>query len=194
MRVMADTPKPKRATLRLDQVIPNPRNDNIHPPAQIKLLVENIRRFGQPKPILVRQANHMIIAGHGVHQAMREAGETSIDVFLWDVDQHTADGFLLADNRFSELSHRDADKRRDLLADFAPDDYAALGFGDDDIKSMIEGPAPLEIHEVETHDVTDTFWISVRGPLAQQAQALSRISEVMAELPGVDVDLGTIAS
>jgi len=65
-----------------------------------------LSRFGQPRPILVRAANHMIIAGHGVHQAMSELARTEIDALVWDVDQSTADQYLVADNRFSELDFR----------------------------------------------------------------------------------------
>ena len=57
----------------------------------------------------------MIIAGHGVHQAMAELGRTDIEVLLWDVDQATADQYLIADNRFSELSNSDPARRRELL-------------------------------------------------------------------------------
>jgi len=70
-----------------------------HPRSQIDLLKQSIERFGQPKPILARTANHMIIAGHGVHQAMAELGRTDIEVLLWDVDQATAGQYLIADNR-----------------------------------------------------------------------------------------------
>jgi ParB-like chromosome segregation protein Spo0J len=86
-----------------------------HPRSQIDLLKQSIEPFGQPKPILARTANHMIIAGHGVHQAMAELGRTDIEVLLWDVDQSTADQYLIADNRFSELSNSDPARRRELL-------------------------------------------------------------------------------
>ena len=86
-----------------------------HPRSQIDLLKQSIERFGQPKPILARTANHMIIAGHGVHRAMAELGRTDIEVLLWDVDQATADQYLIADNRFSELSNSDPARRQELL-------------------------------------------------------------------------------
>ena len=71
----------------------------------------------------------MIIAGHGVHQAMTELGRTDIDVLLWDVDQATADQYLVADNRFGELSSSDPERRRDLLE----------GLGDDDFPAEVQG-------------------------------------------------------
>jgi len=185
-------PKPKRQTLPIDRVVPNPRNDNIHPQSQIDLLVESIRGFGQPRAILVRQENRMIISGHGVWEAMKQAGESEVDCFVWDVDQRTADAFLLADNRFHELSRIDPERRRELLTQFTELEFASMGFLADDMADLLEAPEPLVIQEMETGPVTDTFWISVRGPLAQQAPALQRIREIMAELPEVEVELGTV--
>jgi ParB-like chromosome segregation protein Spo0J len=99
--------KTTRQTVAIDSIIPNPRNNRMHPPEQLEMLKASIRRFGQPRPVLVRKTNRMLIAGHGIHQAMRETGATQIDVIWWDVEQNVADEFLLADNRLTELSHFD---------------------------------------------------------------------------------------
>lgn len=186
--------KPRRQTLGIDAIIPNPRNDNVHPQSQIDLLVESIKRFGQPRPILARLANRMIIGGHGVWLAMRQAGELQIDVLLWDVDQRTADAFLVADNRFTELSHIDVERRRELLSAFTAEEALALGFQASDLEQLAGGAAPLLVTEVDTDQVADTFWISVRGPLEHQALALQRLNELMGDLPGVEVQLGTTAA
>jgi len=167
---------PKRQMLPIDEVIPNPRNDNVHPQSQIDLLEQSIRRFGQPQPILVRLENRMIIAGHGIHLAMRQAGESEVDTLLWDVGQRTADAFLVADNRFSELSRRDPDRTRELLDELREDeDFAALGFLPAEVEKLFadEGD-PIEVREINTDPVNDVFYIMVRGPLAMQAVALKR--------------------
>jgi hypothetical protein len=52
--------------------------------------------------------------------------------------------------------------------------------------------APLAVHEIDVSAVEDRFWITVQGPLRQQAAALQRLQQLMAEFPDVDVDLGTI--
>lgn len=147
--------------------------------------------FGQPRPILVRQKNHMIIGGHAVHLAMRQAGEDQIDVLLWDVDKRTADVFLIADNRFTELSKIDDDRRRELLEEFNEQEWGALGFTAEAFDALLDGPSPIAVSEIDTSDVADSFWISVRGPLARQAAALKRISELMADMPDVQIDFGT---
>jgi ParB-like chromosome segregation protein Spo0J len=185
----------KRVTLAIDKVIPNPRNDRRHPRSQIDLLKQSIERFGQPKPILARTANHMIIAGAGVHQAMAELGRTDIEVLLWDVDQATADQYLVADNRFSELSDSDPARRRELLEGLDDDDFPALGFLPDEVAKLFdEAGDDIAVEAVDTEPVADRFWISVYGPLPSQALALKRLQELMSEIEGVEVDLGTMSA
>ena len=183
-----------RSTVKIETVIPNPRNNRVHPPDQLDMLKASIRRFGQPRPVLVRKQNRMLVAGHGIHRAMVELGEPEIEVVFWDVDQKTADEFLVADNRLAEHSHFDRDRTRALLEDVPDDAFAALGFSTEDVEALFKDAGDtVSIIEIETGAVDDRFWISVHGPLPQQAQALKRLQQLMAELPDVEVDLGTVA-
>jgi hypothetical protein len=47
------------------------------------------------------------------------------------------------------------------------------------------------VKEIQTSAVEDRFWISIRGPLKDQARALQLLLGVMKELPEVNVALGT---
>jgi hypothetical protein len=146
--------------------------------------------------VAARPRGHFIRECHGVHQAMMLAGEDHIVVDLWDVDQRTADAFLVADNRLGELSHPDVDRRRDLLRDLELDgeDFAAIGFLPAEVEKLFaDDPGSIAVREIQTTEIIDTFWITVRGPMPQQAFALRRLRELLAELPGVEVELGTIA-
>ena len=49
----------------------------------------------------------------------------------------------------------------------------------------------LVVHEIESSDRKDTFWISIYGPLADQATALQRLKEFYKEMPTITVLLGT---
>src|SRR6185312_13103736 len=144
---------------------------------------ESLKLFGQPKPILVRQENRMIIAGEGVWRGAQHIGWTEIKVLFWDVDQKTADAFLVADNQLSTLSHIDQRRRRELLAELEPEEFgnfAALGFGADEVEKLFADVAdekPIEVVTVDTADVRDTFWINIVGPLSQQAYAIARLRE-----------------
>jgi hypothetical protein len=184
--------KPERLMLRVDDVIPNPLNDQIHPALQIEMLKESILAFGQPRPVLVRKANRMLISGHGIWQTLRELGRPDIDCLVWDVPQSKADQYLVADNRFTELSNTDPERRRELLEGLSENDFGALGFTAEEVAALFDGGQPISVMEIETGEVGDHFWINVRGPLAQQPKALKRLQEFMAEFPDVTIDLGTM--
>jgi hypothetical protein len=125
---------------------------------------------------------------------MRELGLPEIEVIFWDVDQKTADEFLLADNRLAEHSHFDRERTRNLLEETPAEAYPALGFTDEEVAALLNEAGPsISVVEIDTDRVDDRFWINVRGPLPQQAQALRRLRQLMTELPDVEVELGTIA-
>jgi ParB-like chromosome segregation protein Spo0J len=187
--------KTTRSTVKTGSIIPNPRNNRVHPPDQLDMLKASIHRFGQPRPVLARKANRMLIAGHGIHQVMGELGVPEIEVILWDVDQKTADEFMLADNRLAERSHFDRGRTRSLLDEAPPEAYPALGFTDEEVAALLADTpigGIIGVEEVDAERLNDRFWISIRGPLAQQAQALRRLRQVMEELPDIDVELGTV--
>lgn len=186
----------EEATLGIDQVIANPRNPRNHPQEQIERLVASLKKFGQTKPIVVRKANHMIIAGHGICEAAKRANYSEIKAVVWDVDQKTADAFMLADNRHGDLSTSDEDRVAEILRELEETDYMAVGYSGDEVGSVLEDldVGTLEVEEIDTSLVDDKAWVSIRCPLSIQNEMLDRLKTVMADLEDVEVDLGTVAS
>jgi ParB-like chromosome segregation protein Spo0J len=179
----------------ISDLVPNPRNPRVHPVSQIDRLKASLQRDGQTKPVLVRQANQMLIAGHGITLAAQSLGWTALDVLRWNVDQETADRVMLADNRLGELSTSDRDRMAALLGEIAVEDYMATGFSEEEAAKLMgvgEDDAGLEVFEVETSALKDDFWVTVRGPLVDQAEVLARIKVLLKEYPQVDVELGTV--
>jgi hypothetical protein len=75
----------------------------------------SLRLDGQTKQLLARRANHMLIAGHGIHQAVQRLGIEHLDVVLLDVSQAKAEAIMLGDNRHSELSKGNRNREAELL-------------------------------------------------------------------------------
>lgn len=187
----------ERAFLALDQIIPNPRNPRRHPEEQVQGIGASLKHFGQTRPILLRKENRMIVAGHGTWEGARAIALDGLWVELWDVDQATADEYMLADNEHAKRAHDDRDRIAELLSEIDRENWQAVGIAEDEgdklLASLDGADDAVEVVEIETTTVRDRFWISVRGPLVDQARALQRLQEVMAEFPGVEVQLGTIA-
>jgi hypothetical protein len=188
-------PAERLAIVDLDiaSLLPNPRNPNRHSDDQLERLMASLKRYGQTRPVLARAENRMLIAGHGVTQAAARLGLTTLKVALLHVDQATADGIMLGDNRLAELSQTDGERVAELLREIDKVDWFGVGFTPEEADKMFGGSEELEVSEVETSAVTDEFWINVRGPLEAQAVVMLRIKQLLGEFPQVTVQLGTIA-
>lgn len=140
-----------------------------------------------------------VIAGNGVVEAAAEAGITRVRVV--DADGNTIVAvrrkglsdeqkrtLALYDNRAGELSEWNADQ---LADDKAQGLALAPFFTEGELKRIIGSAQEAVVKEVQTGAVADRFWIAVRGPLKQQAVALARLRELLAELPDVVVEIGT---
>jgi hypothetical protein len=181
-------------TAKVIELRPNPRNPNKHPETQIESLMASLRRDGQTRPLLARKANSMLIAGHGVHTAMRRLGWVECQVMMWDCDEKTAHRVMLADEKLSSLSELDPARTRDLLKEIGEGDLLATGFSQEEMAKLFEGAdsGDLEVYEIETAAVTDHCWIAARGPLHLQADIIQRMRHALAEFPSVTIEAGTI--
>lgn len=179
----------------IDSLVENPRNPNIHPEDQLDRLMASLRTRGQNRPVLARKANRMLIGGHGVRMAAKRLGWTHIRVALWDVDQATADQAMLADNRLAQLSSPNHDRVAELLREMPATDWLGVGFSVDEATKLMDSltEGELEVREIDTHTVNDQFWITVRGPLVEQAHVLQHLKDVLQQYGGVSVELGTVA-
>lgn len=70
-------------------------------------------------------------------------------------------------------------------------DIGKIGFDEKFIDELL-GIETVETkaQEYETSTVADRFWITIKGPLTDQAKVLDRMKEAMADLPLVSVEIG----
>jgi hypothetical protein len=96
----------------LMSVKPHPKNIRKH---KLDAIQRSLQKYGQMKPIVVQESTKYIIAGNGTWSAAAALGWETIAVNFVDVDDHTAMGFLVADNKASDLSAYDTAKLKDAL-------------------------------------------------------------------------------
>jgi hypothetical protein len=176
---------------------PDPKNARRHPESQIASIVESVEAFGYVNKIAIRPDGTMI-GGHATKIALeRVGGYDKVEVRVVDgltERQYRALGAAL--NKIPEGSSWDSGLLAEIVGElYEADDPAldAIGLSDKEVKALLETKDDLEVKEIATDQVDDEFWISVRGPLADQAAALKMLEQVMAKFPGVSVDLGTIS-
>lgn len=82
-------------------------NARIHTKRNLEALKENLKKFGQTKPLLVQKSSMRIIAGNGTYQAICSLGWETVDIRLFDLDDKDAELLAIADNRIGDLSQFD---------------------------------------------------------------------------------------
>ena len=180
-------------TIPVDLLIPYARNARTHSPEQVAQIARSITEFGFTNPILIDEGNGLI-AGHGRLMAAKLLGlDTAPCIRLVGLTEAQRRAYVIADNKLALNAGWDEAMLQaeiDALADFEFD-LSLIGF-DDDIAANVSHSSDVQVSRIDTGVVHDTFWISVRGPLAHQSKALTRLQELMAELP-VSVELGTVS-
>lgn len=160
----------------------------------VEKVMASIAAFGFAAPIVARRETGEIIAGHTRVAAAESLGWDRVPVRYMDgLSDADAAALALADNRLSE----EADWNKDLLAEVLRDIEAAgnglagTGFDRDELDRLLVKKMPIAVLAVDVSDVRDQFWLSVRGPLPEQVDALETIKAALQRLPGAVVHVGT---
>jgi ParB-like chromosome segregation protein Spo0J len=186
---------------KVSELTADPRNARRHSEAQISQIVQSIERFGFVEKIAIRPDGRLI-AGHARLEALKRIEQAdpmqarTVEVrVVAGLSKSAYKALGLALNRIPENSQWDDDILRDILGELQNEgeDAIGLGFSPNELNKLMAEPDDLEVKEIETGPVDDEFWISVRGPLAQQASALKALQEMMKHYPGVTVEQGTIS-
>lgn len=151
---MNDTPVPSPTVncafdelVDVDKLVPNPRNPNQHPQAQIALLAKIIAHQGWRSPIVVSNRSGFIVSGHGRYQAALALGLAQVPVdhqeFASEADEWA---HLIADNRLTELAEVDEAGLRDLLGELkATDlDMELTGFDPEALDKALSELGPVD--------------------------------------------------
>lgn len=144
----------------LEQVKGADRNPRRH---NIPELRASVARFGLGDLPMVDERTGQLVAGHGRIQTLRDLRDTGGEpprfvrvgpdgVWLVPVqrgwastDDLEAAGYLMADNRQTELAGWDMDGLIELLGE--QDDYDGLGWSVDEIEAMLDGPEPGSLED-----------------------------------------------
>lgn len=125
----------KGLAVPIDSVQVHPRNPR---QGDVGAVAESLTRFGQKKPIVVQASTGFVVAGNHLLMAARQLGWTKIAANVADMDDREAMGYLLADNRTSDLGTYDQDILKAILIEEArAGNLAATGYDGDDVDAMV---------------------------------------------------------
>ena len=106
------------------KLVPNPKNPNTHPDAQIQALGRIIRQTGWRQPITVSKLSGFIVKGHGRLSAALLEGLKEVPA---------------ADNRIAELAEIDNKLLADIFADIDTGEIPMelTGYTEDEVESLV---------------------------------------------------------
>jgi DNA modification methylase len=135
---MADTDTAAATWEPIDSLVPwdkNPRKYETQPVAEV---AESIRRYGFGAPLVAREADRVLIAGHTRLRAAQSLGMTQVPVRFLDVTEQQAHALALADNRLGELAKWDNVAVGGVLAELMAQDFPidAIGWTERDTEAL----------------------------------------------------------
>jgi DNA modification methylase len=146
----------------VDKLIPNPKNNNSHPPEQIARLEKIIKRTGFRVPIEVSNRSGFVVCGHARIEVAKNLGMKSVPVIYQDFESEAIEyAHLTAENEIARWSKLDMDAVYTELESLELDDIELLGLEEfelPDIDVLDPQTDEDDVPEVETP-------ITVRGDI-----------------------------
>lgn len=134
-------------TIEIGLLDPHPANYNQHPAKQVERLRVSLRKFGQPRSIVVQaqaSGRFVIVAGHGVTLAARAEKWTGLrcDVIPADWPAERVSAYLAADNELGRLAEPDNVALASILEEakrFDPELLTAIGYDEAEFDALLAG-------------------------------------------------------
>lgn len=116
----------------IDSLIPNPKNNNKHPPEQIERLSKLIEYQGFRNPLVVSNRSGFVLCGHGRIEAAKKAGLKQVPVMFQDFENEAQEyAYLTSDNAIASWAELDLAAVNTEMLDLGPDfDIDLLGIKD----------------------------------------------------------------
>lgn len=175
------------------ELVPYARNAKVHSPEQVARLAAAIQEWGWTNPVLVDEGGQ-ILAGHGRVLAAKSLGLEQIPVAVaegWSDERKAA--FILADNKIAEGATWNETMlafELDAIASIDADLAALTGFDLDPPTPARGAKRKSGVQELATAEYNPQFWISLRGPLGDQARTLDAIKKALGAPGLVEIEMG----
>jgi len=121
----------------IDSLVEWEHNPRINTEAVSKV-ARSIERFGFASPVIAREEDSMVIAGHTRIAAARSLGLQTVPVRYMKLSRTEAELLAIADNKLGEISDWNEDMLKDILAALPENDLDDIGFSQDELDSLLE--------------------------------------------------------
>lgn len=141
----------------IDSLVPDPANAKVHGAKNLAVIRASLERFGQVKPLAVRAADRVVIAGNGRLQVAKALGWTHVAVVLMDGTPEQLAAFALVDNKSAELAEWDDTALAELMqvAEAGDVDLSGLGWNQRELDALLDSDEPLPLEPEIPVEVSD---------------------------------------
>lgn len=141
----------------IDSLIEWEHNPRINTEAVSKV-ARSIERFGFASPIIAREEDKMVIAGHTRIAAARSLGLQTVPVRFMKLNRTEAELLAIADNKLGEISDWNEEMLKDILAALPENDLDDIGFSQNELDSLLQDIEDTEISpEKDNAKYTDDY-------------------------------------
>ena len=138
----------------IDSLVEWEHNPRINTEAVSKV-ARSIERFGFASPVIAREEDSMVIAGHTRIAAARSLGLSTIPVRYLKLSRTEAELLAIADNKLGEISDWDEDMLKEILDALPENDLDDIGFSQDELEILLDG-VDTELPPEDDNAVYDT--------------------------------------
>lgn len=129
-------PALKGMVVKIDELVPDPENARLHPERNLAAIKDSLRLYGQVKPVVVRKATNVIVAGNGTVEAAKALGWTEVAAVFVNMNEVEAAGYGLADNRTAELAKWDFEVVARLDKLLLAAEHAVVGWSNEELEVL----------------------------------------------------------
>jgi DNA modification methylase len=128
----------------IDSLVEWEHNPRINTEA-ISKVARSIERFGFASPIIAREEDNMVIAGHTRIAAARSLGLQTVPVRFMKLNRTEAELLAIADNKLGEISDWDETMLKDILSVLPENDLDDIGFSNEELELLLQDVEDTEI-------------------------------------------------
>jgi len=172
----------KTQTVKIETLAQDPNNARKHSDRNLKTIAASLKRFGQRKPIVVREG--IVVAGNGTLAAAIQLGWTKIAIVnADDMTAQEAIAFAIADNRTADLAEWDYQILAEQLGDLPDIDELGWEKHETDILLNAEWkPAEKEDGEMDRPDRHRVVFHAAQWETISAAAALTGHKDIATAL------------
>jgi len=125
----------ERKEINIDLLKTPEKNTRIHPEKQIAEIRRSLKKWGQYKDAVIDD-QHLVLAGNGLVEAMRQEGFKKIRVIIiYDLSENDKKKLMMADNKTAGLGIDNLNNIEALINELEGD-FDIPGFDDEVLKSL----------------------------------------------------------